>query len=811
MEVAESERRRRRGSHHGWWRPSRRIVSHFSFLILKKNSKIEIAHEVNLKYIVVRFDSFADCFLYELSKKNNKYIRRNIMKDLDFGKLYQKILEGLLLIDDFSIDYFSLNKNIREITADFIQNAEYKNPRKEKSELLRALQKHHFFYVTEEEVLCLADYSNTEYYGYLFSDYYSLFSELSLVDKRILATVDLCCGSKLRLIFESKKIPFAFEDFYHLMEYVLVVTDEDFKHTMAKAGKLNLVDFNESKKKLATTKTFCQELLRLSTIPPLYNLDINDFIVSGYDCRKSFSEVKFTAFAGEDVSSFVYTKLEKEKLRFWYAETFGEAINLFQYFKEQNLYNSECVWLSYREANSLKNEALLIKKAEETGTSFIISGTKNDLLGRTYSCVELKTSALEKKIEKIFPPELVKSICDYLSRIAAADKKKEFISALFDYQMSNQHNPYFIKETLPDFWNVFKQRLSKDEIIQPVVLRMIDEDDFEKRYGSNPDNYSDNQGMNNRLKEIHKQLSQPVEFLKADNSILCKAEKLLAQHPNILNKDDLLLSLKNAILFAKDGVIRLDPLLFVGSPGCGKSLLCRQLREILNQDKDCFITIGNGGGVQNLLGTTPEWKGASNGKILSAIWEANTKNCLANPLIVLDELDKGNFSPRGSDNMQNILPVLLLLTGDENLKHFQDLFFEVPINKIFYPNIICTANRLEPLLEPHVESLYNRLRVIHFRDYTEDEMKKLIIPLKYEAFKKEHNELVPEKLSPREIDIIYALSNGLTRQINMGIKKYLGTAFDLEGKRHRLSSKNIEKLIMGSKVVSQERQIGFCR
>ena len=731
------------------------------------------------------------------------------MKDLELRKLYQKILEGLLLIDDFRIDYFSLNRSIREIVTDFIQNPEYKNTRKEKSELLRTLQKIHLDYISEEEVLLLAGYSNTEYCAYLLSEYYSLFSELTIEEKKILAVVDLCCNSKLHFIFQSKKIHFYFEDFYHLLEYVLGITEEYFKYTMTKAEKLDLIEFNESRKKIKTTKTFCHELLRLSTIPPLYNLDINDFIVSGYDCRKPFSELNFIAFAGEDVSTFIYTKLKEEKIRFWNAGTFVETINIFQYLKENNLYNSECVWLSYREPSSIKNESLLINRAEETGTLFIISGSKNDLLGRTYSSVELKTCALEKKIEKIFHPELVKSICDYLSRITTAEKKKELISEL--YQLANETDTYYIKETLPEFWNVFKQRLRKDELNQPKVLCMIEESDFVKRYGNIGEMFSDNQGLNSRIKEIHRQLSQPVEFLKADNNILCEAEKLLAQHPNILNKDDLLLSLKNAILFAKDGVIRLDPLLFVGTPGCGKSLLCRQLRTILKQDKDCFIAIGNGGGVQNLLGATPEWKGASNGRILSSIWEANKENCLANPLIVLDELDKACFSTRGSDNFQNILPAMLQLTGDENLKHFQDLFFEVPLNSYFYPNIICTANRLAPLLEPHVESLYNRLQIIHFRDYTEQELKKIIIPLKYESFKKEHNELVPKKLSSREIDIIYSLSNGQTRKINMAIKKYLGASFALDGKKHRLSSKHIEQLISSSHFSSEERQIGFCR
>lgn len=730
-------------------------------------------------------------------------------KDLELRKLYQKTLEGLLLIDDFSIDYFSLNRNIRELVINFLQKPEFNNARKTKKELLEAVQKIHLDYVSDEEVLYLAEYSNTEYCEYILSDYYSFFSDLAITDKKILAFVDLCCNSKLRFIFQSKTIPFYFDDFYHLVEYTLNVTEEEFKETMAKAEKLDLIVFNESRKKLETTKNFNHELLRLSTIPSyLYNLDVTDFVVSGYDCRKPLSELNFIAFAGDDVKTFIYSKLKEENVRFWYVGNFAEGINVFQYLKENNLNNSECVWLSYREAGALKEESLLIKRAEETDTTFILSGTKNELLGRTYSSVALKDSAIGKKAEKIFPAELTQPIHDYLERIISADKKREFISEL--YQKLQETNIFYMKETLSDFFTVFKQRLREDEFCESKILSVIDEEDFIKRYGSPGGQYSENLAVNERIKEIHRQLSQPLEYLKADKNILYEAEKLLAQHPNILNKEALLSSLKNAILFDKNNIIKIEPLLFVGSPGCGKSLLCRQLREIFKQDNDCFIAMGNGGGVQNLLGATPEWKGASNGRVLGSIWEANKSNCLGNPIIVLDELDKASFSIFGSDNFQNVLPVMLQLTGDENRKQFRDLFFEVPIKR-FYPNIICTANSLEPLKQPNVESLLNRLCVIQFRDYTAQEMKDLIIPLKYEAFKNDHNDLVPEKLTAQETELIFEMCNGQTRQITLAVKKYLSASFDFTGKRHKLSSEEIEKLIKTSKVSYEEKQIGFCR
>ena len=187
-------------------------------------------------------------------------------------------------------------------------------------------------------------------------------------------------------------------------------------------------------------------------------------------------------------------------------------------------------------------------------------------------------------------------------------------------------------------------------------------------------------------------------------------------------------------------------------------MFCRQLRELFKQDHDIFIPLGAGQGVDSLMGSTPDYKNASNGKILSSVWESmNNTNCL-NSLIVLDELDKGCMYSSASDPNQNVLPVLLQLLGDENRRHFKDNYFDVPLNG-FLPNFIATANSLENI----PESLLDRFNIIEFRDYTKEELVSNIIPSQYEVFKNSHNNLVPENLNQDEIEIIYEISKGKTR------------------------------------------------
>ncbi len=289
--------------------------------------------------------------------------------------------------------------------------------------------------------------------------------------------------------------------------------------------------------------------------------------------------------------------------------------------------------------------------------------------------------------------------------------------------------------------------------------------------------------------------------------MLDKLEKLLDLHANILDKYLLYSVIKDAILFSMDNAIRTEPLLFVGNPGCGKTLLCRQLRELFNQDNDIVIPMGCGSGISGLLGSTPEYRGSSNGKILSAIWNSMEKSNCLNPLVVIDEIEKSCFSTRVNDINQNVFPTLLQLWGNENRLHFMDNFFEVPVTKEFHPNYIATANSLEPIPQP----LLDRVNVIRFRDYTENELKNKIIPFQFESYRKNRNKLVPKRLTNDETELIYKMSNGRTRKIQPSINKYLSAIFDINGKKHKLSSAEIENLIESSAVYCEEKQIGFCR
>ena len=93
------------------------------------------------------------------------------------------------------------------------------------------------------------------------------------------------------------------------------------------------------------------------------------------------------------------------------------------------------------------------------------------------------------------------------------------------------------------------------------------------------------------------------------------------------------------------------------------------------------------------------------------------------------------------------------------------------------------------------------------RNYTAEEMKNIIIPFQYESFRKAHNKLVPKKLEEEEIEILYKMCNGRTRQVVPSIYKYLSAMFDTQGRKHQLSSEEIKKLVRN--ISDDEKQMGF--
>lgn len=231
-----------------------------------------------------------------------------------------------------------------------------------------------------------------------------------------------------------------------------------------------------------------------------------------------------------------------------------------------------------------------------------------------------------------------------------------------------------------------------------------------------------------------------LPLVSLQNDIVEKLKQLRGAFPNFSEVIDYYLEQFALAQLTDQRAFSADPVLLAGPPGIGKTAFCQALAKLISTHFELISLAGMTAGFV-LGGMSSGWADGKPGRVVEALARGHS----ANPLIVVDEMDKA-----GGDKRYDPLGSLYQLLEKETSATFVDEALEIAANcsHIVWAG---TANKPELIAEP----ILSRFTVIEVKRPTSQEMENVLRSI-YKKIRKNNpwGEKFTQDLSPSVISKI---------------------------------------------------------